>query len=175
MTVAEVSGTVETVMDGPVTETLVEETVTEETVTEETVVDEPVVAPAADAADPAPLAAPAPAASEAPLASRWPDVIDQVKSRNGLLGSILGSARPVSLEDSVLVVAFSTDFNRKTAEKTTNRQLIEVAFQRIYGSAYRLRGTVGDGETGVPSLLDDPVINFAQRTFGGQPKRVPTE
>src|SRR5262249_36916184 len=131
-------------------DSVVEETVViEETVA---IIDEPVAAVAA---------------ADAPLASRWPDVIDQVKSRNGLLGSILGSARPVGLEDSVLVVAFSTDFNRKTAEKTTNRQLIEVAFQRIYGSAYRLRGTVGDGEAGAPSLLDDPVINFAQRTFGG--------
>ncbi|MBV9323734.1 MAG: DNA polymerase III subunit gamma/tau [Chloroflexi bacterium] len=119
---------------------------------------------------------PAPALASPPLASRWPDVIDQVKSRNGLLGSILGSARPIGVEDSVLVVAFSTDFNRKTAEKSTNRQLIEVAFQRIYGSAYRLKATVGDGDaSGAPSLLDDPVINFAQRTFGGEPRRVPTD
>jgi DNA polymerase-3 subunit gamma/tau len=157
----------------PVVDAVVAETVVaDETVAQDTVVEEGAIEEAVVVVD-EPVAAVA--ANEGPLASRWADVIDQVKSRNGLLGSILGSARPIGVEDSVLVVAFSTDFNRKTAEKATNRQLIEVAFQRIYGSAYRLRGTVGDGEAGAPSLLDDPVINFAQRTFGGQPKRVPTE
>ena len=109
------------------------------------------------------------------LRSRWPDVIEQVKRRNGLLGSILGSAKPLSIEDAVLLVAFGTDFNRKTAEKTNNRQLIETAFERVYGSAYRLRCTIDAPEEGSPSLLDDPVINYAARTFGGQPKRVASE
>ena len=136
-----------------------------------------VPAPAAAVAEvPAPVAAvaevPAPAlVGDQALKARWPDVIEQVKRRNGLVGSILGSAEPLSLEESVLVVAFSTDFNRKTAEKATNRQLIETAFERVYGSAYRLRATVPAGADG-PGLLEDPVINYAARTFGGQPRRV---
>ena len=139
-----------------------------------------VPAPAAAMAEvPAPAAAvaevPAPAPSvvgDQALKARWPDVIEQVKRRNGLVGSILGSAEPLSLDDSsVLVVAFSTEFNRKTAEKATNRQLIETAFERVYGSAYRLRATVPAGSDG-PGLLEDPVINYAARTFGGQPRRV---
>jgi DNA polymerase-3 subunit gamma/tau len=110
------------------------------------------------------------------LKLRWPDVIEQVKNRNSLLASTLGSAHPMGLEDNVLVVAFATDFNRKSAEKTTNRQLIETAFQRVYGMAYRLRCTVSStAETGAGGLLDDPVINYAARTFGGQPKRVTTD
>lgn len=111
-------------------------------------------------------------AFDSSLRNRWLDVVDHVQRRNGLLASIVRSAEPLSLEDSVLVVAFSTEFNRKTAEKATSRQLIESAFERVFGTAYRLRCTVANGESG---LLDDPVINFAQRTFGGQPKRVPTE
>jgi DNA polymerase-3 subunit gamma/tau len=118
-------------------------------------------------ATPAPEPAPPAASGDAPLKLRWADVVDHVKSRNPLFGSMLQSAEPIALEDSVLVVAFSTEYNRKSAEKTANRQLIETAFERVYGSAYRLRGTVAAG------LLDDPVINFAQRTFGGEPKRVP--
>jgi len=107
---------------------------------------------------------------------RWPDVIEQVKNRNSLLASTLGSAHPMGLEDNVLIVAFATDFNRKSAEKATNRQLIERAFERVYGTAYRLRCTVSQGtEAGVGGLLDDPVINYATRTFGGQPKRVTTD
>jgi hypothetical protein len=100
-------------------------------------------------------------------------VVDQVKSRNGLLGSALGSAHPLAIEDQVLIVAFATEFNRNSAEKPTNRQLIERAFERVYGTAYRLRCTVSTGaEAGVGGLLDDPVINYATRTFGGQPKRL---
>ena len=106
------------------------------------------------------------------LAERWPDVIEQVKQRNGLVASILNSAQPLRIEDSLLVVAFSTDFNRKTAEKTTNRQLIETAFERVYGTAYRLKCTVAEAGDGGPSLHDDPVINYAVRTFGGQPRRL---
>jgi DNA polymerase III subunit gamma/tau len=109
------------------------------------------------------------------LTSRWPDVIEQVKNRNPILASLLGSAHPVGVEDSVLIVAFGTDFNRKSAESKTHRQLIETAFERVYGTSYRLRCTVRSEVEGGPNLLDDPVINYAARTFGGQPKRVAAE
>jgi hypothetical protein len=106
------------------------------------------------------------------LRSRWLDVVDHVQRRNTLLAAMVRSAQPIAVEDSVLTVAFSTEHNRKSAERSTSRQLIESAFERVYGSAYRLRAVVAaDGA----NLLEDPVINFAQRTFGGQPKRVPTE
>jgi hypothetical protein len=92
--------------------------------------------------------------------------------RNGLLASIVRSAQPVTLVDAVLTVAFSTDYNRKSADKSTNRQVIEAALERVYRAPYRLRAILAQD---AGSLLDDPVINFAQRTFGGEPRRVPTE
>jgi DNA polymerase-3 subunit gamma/tau len=108
------------------------------------------------------------------LRSRWPDVIEHVKNRNPILASLLGSAQPMAVEGdgSLLVVAFGTDFNRKSAESRTNRQIIEAAFERVYGVAYRLRCMVRNGADGEASLLDDPVINYAARTFGGEPKRL---
>jgi DNA polymerase-3 subunit gamma/tau len=115
-----------------------------------------------------------PAASALQL--RWPDVVEHVKNRNSLFGATLGSAHPVGLTENVVTVSFATEFNRKSAEKSTNRQLIETAFERVFGTAYRLRCTVSSGtEAGVGGLLDDPVINYATRTFGGQPKRVSTD
>jgi DNA polymerase III subunit gamma/tau len=125
-----------------------------------------------------PAAAPPPrvlAAADGALTLRWPDVVDQVKSRNGLLASALGSAHPLAIQDNVLVVAFATEFNRNSAEKAANRQLIERAFERVYGTAYTLRCTVRTETDGGTNLLDDPVINYAARTFGGQPKRVTAE
>jgi DNA polymerase-3 subunit gamma/tau len=131
------------------------------------VVGEPIVAAGEDA--PAP---PTPVAGDASLQARWPDVVEHIQRRNGLLASIVRSAHPLSLDDLVLTVAFLTEYNRKAADKSTNRQVIEAALERVYGGAYRLRAIVA-ADSG--SLLDDPVINFAQRTFGGQPKRVPTD
>jgi DNA polymerase-3 subunit gamma/tau len=144
------------------------------------VVERPSAEPASGTADgpPAPTATEAPAApivADTSLKARWPDVIDQVKSRNPILASLLGSAQPLGVEDNLLIVAFGTDFNRKSAEKSTHRQLIETAFQRVYGTAYRLRCTVDKHSDASPSLLDDPVINYAARTFGGKPKRVGSE
>jgi DNA polymerase-3 subunit gamma/tau len=106
------------------------------------------------------------------LRDRWPDVIEHIQRRNGLLASLVRSAQPLGVEESILTVAFSTELNRKSAERATSRQLIETAFERVYGTAYRLRAIV---VTEGGNLLDDPVINFAQRTFGGQPKRVSTD
>lgn len=130
---------------------------------------EPVSAPASEPVT-APPPAPPPARSDASLVDKWADVVDAVKERNGLLASNLSSAEPVSIEKTVITVAFSTEFNRKTAEKSMNRQLIEAALKRVYGAELRMNATVANGEAA--SLLDDPVINFAQRTFGGQPKRL---
>jgi hypothetical protein len=128
---------------------------------------------------PSPSASPPPPPSvpsgEPSLLNRWPDVIDHVKNRNPMLASALISAQPLAVENTSLVVAFASDFNRKSAESARNRPLIETAFQRVYGTPYRLRATVASGGENAPNLLDDPVINFAQRTFGGQPKRVPTD
>jgi DNA polymerase-3 subunit gamma/tau len=116
------------------------------------------------------------AAAASALQLRWPDVIEHVKNRNSLFGATLGSAHPVGIEENAVIVSFATEFNRKSAEKNTNRQLIETAFQRVYGTAYRLRCTVSSAaEAGAGGLLDDPVINYATRTFGGQPKRVSSD
>jgi DNA polymerase-3 subunit gamma/tau len=131
--------------------------------------------PVAETSSAAPPPPPPASRDDSGLAAKWADVVDQVQSRNGLLASIVRSAHPLGIENSILIVAFSTEYNRKAAEKPTNRQLIETAFERVYGTAYRLRGTVANGDSEAPNLLDDPVINYAARTFGGQPKRLSSD
>jgi DNA polymerase-3 subunit gamma/tau len=132
------------------------------------------VASAAAAASSTPRESEAVGASAESLQQRWPDVIDHVKSKKPILAALLSSAHPEHLDGNVLTVAFSTDFNRKRAELAANRQTIEDGLQHALGRALRLKCTVQtESNGGEPSLLDDPVINFAQRTFGGQPRRVP--
>ena len=136
---------------------------------------QPEAPPAVPAATPPAVAEPGQPRDTAALAARWPDVIDHVRSRNPLLASLLGRAVPISLDDNVLLVGFATDFNRKRAEASSNRQIIEDALQRVFGHALRLRCSLHSSADGQPSLLDDPVINFAARTFGGEPRRLPAQ
>ncbi len=104
---------------------------------------------------------------------RWPDVVELVRARKPLVAAAMSTARPLRIEGQTLVVDFGTRFHRGTAEKTANRPIIEAAIKQAVGQELRLRCTVGsEGETG-SSLFDDPVINFAARTFGGEPRRVP--
>ncbi len=115
-------------------------------------------------------------ADAASLRAKWPDVVDHVKARNGILGSLLTSANPIQVEDGdALVIEYVTDFNRKRAESSSNRKLIEEAIQHAFGRRYRIRSTTAAATAGAPSLLDDPVINYAARTFGGQPRRIAPE
>jgi DNA polymerase III gamma/tau subunit len=139
----------------------------------------PEVSASAKVEEPATVSAPAkvegavPAPDAAALRAKWPDVVEHVKAKNGILGSLLTSARPQHLENGdALVVEFVTDFNRKRAESSPNLKLIEDALEHALGRRFRLRGTVGSGTDRGQSLLDDPVINYAARTFGGQPRRI---
>jgi hypothetical protein len=109
------------------------------------------------------------------IRSRWPDVIDHVKSRKPILGALLSSAQPQTLEHNILTVAFGTDFNRKRAELAANRLAIEAGLHHALGREFHLKCTVLSHEGGAPSLLEDPVINFAARTFGGEPRRMDGE
>jgi hypothetical protein len=92
-----------------------------------------------------------------------------------MLGALLTSARPLAVDDDVLTILFETEFNRKRAEIGANRLAIEAGVQHAMGRAYRLRCTVGTQADGARSLLQDPVINYAARTFGGEPRRVSSE
>ncbi|HYY88317.1 MAG TPA: hypothetical protein VFA49_05950, partial [Chloroflexota bacterium] len=107
------------------------------------------------------------------IQARWPDVVDYVTQRKRMLGVMMSSTQPLGLEEGGqrLVVGFGTDFNLKRAEQFGNRQAIEEGVRHVYGRSYRLRCTLGASGEGT-ALLDDPVISYAVRTFGGEPRRV---
>ncbi len=131
--------------------------------------------PAAPPAAPTPVPPPPAADPSTDLVrSRWPDIVDHVKSRKPILGALLSSAQPIALQDAQLTVAFGTDFNRKRAELAANRQAIEAALRHALGTQLKLVCTTASSN-GEQGLLEDPVINFAQRTFGGEPRRLGDE
>ena len=99
-------------------------------------------------------------------------MVEHVTARKRMLGVLMSSAQPLGVEDGGerLVVAFGTDFNLKRAELAANRQAIEDGVRHVFGQPYRLRCTLAAGSAS--ALLDDPVISYAVRVFGGQPRRL---
>jgi DNA polymerase-3 subunit gamma/tau len=115
-------------------------------------------APTPQAAPPAP-AAPAPAAPAAPapmphdgppelatVAACWPAVIELVRQENQLLASVLADARPVSLTDQDVTLAFPTDraFYKRKAEQDENRRTTAEALRSVIGTMLRLRYELRD-------------------------------
>jgi DNA polymerase-3 subunit gamma/tau len=140
----------------------------------------PLAAPDAPTSPPLPEPIPRPSATAAldlaTIQARWPDVVEHVTARKRMLGVLLSSAQPLGVEAPAdqhgerLVVGLGTEFNLKRAELAANRQAIEDGVRHVFGQPYRLRCTLAAGSAS--ALLDDPVISYAVRVFGGQPRRL---
>ena len=115
-----------------------------------------------------------PGLTAAEVQARWTDVVEHVTAKKRMLGVLMSSARPLGVEDGEsgerLVIGFGSEFNLKRAELAANRQAIEEGVRHVFGRPYRLRYTLASG--GASGLLDDPVISYAVRAFGGQPRRI---
>jgi DNA polymerase III subunit gamma/tau len=137
---------------------------------------EPIAEPAAEVPDEQVAAEPpdehTAAHQLAAVQARWADVVEAVTARKRMLGVLMSSAQPIGVEEGGerLVVGFGSDFNLKRAELAANRQAIEEGVRHVFGRPYRLRCTLA--ATGGSPLLEDPVINYAVRAFGGQPRRL---
>ncbi len=104
---------------------------------------------------------------------RWDRVKEHAKSLRPGLATSLSSSEPIALADSKLVVAFASDFNRKRAERADNRRAIQEGVRQELGRELQIVCTLPDASRGSgASLIDDPVINYAARTFGGRPQRL---
>jgi DNA polymerase-3 subunit gamma/tau len=127
----------------------------------------PSAAAAQAVAEPEPQAEAAPAPELEHVQQIWPAVADAVRERNGMLGALLGQARPIALEGDLLKVAFAEDatFGKKKAE--ANRELVVEALKGITGRglsvAYELSATAAQG----PALLsEDELLERLRSEFG---------
>jgi DNA polymerase III subunit gamma/tau len=94
--------------------------------------------------DPAPPPAGPP--ELATVTACWPAVIDLLNKDNQLLASSLAAARPVSLNDEALTIAFPTDkpFYLRKAEQDENRRATAEALRAVIGTALALRYELRD-------------------------------
>ena len=100
----------------------------------------------------------------------WAELVDHLKRAAGSpVRAALSTAKLLSIEGNTLVVDFGSSIHRKTAER--NREAIEQAIREALRQPYQLKCVVGSNNA-TPTLLDDPVISFAVRKFGGEPRRL---
>jgi DNA polymerase-3 subunit gamma/tau len=112
--------------------------------------------PAATPANAGPEPAPAPAHHGPPeletVAACWPAVIDVVRQENQMLAALLADARPVSLTDHDVTIAFPAGkaFLKRKAEQDDYRRATAEALRSVVGTMLKLRYELRD-ETELPA------------------------
>jgi DNA polymerase-3 subunit gamma/tau len=109
---------------------------------------EPVPEPASETEPeppPEPVREPLPRDIES-IYALWPEVVNLVRSENGLLGACIDEARPVAVDGEELTLAypFSAEFNKKKAESPANRAALGEALGALVGGRWRLRYELRD-------------------------------
>jgi len=127
---------------------------------------------AAPAPTPSPAArpAPAPTRSGAPPndeASTWTRVVEDVKARKIMLGSLLEQAHLGGIVDGELTILLTgSRFQRDTLNERTNRELILHAAKKYLGGVERISVAESDGGPG--DIRSHPAVKAAIQAFDGE-------
>ena len=94
------------------------------------------------------------------IVDSWPAVIDVVGKENAMLAALLADARPVSLADQSVTIAFpiGAAFLKKKAEQDDHRRAAAEAFRSVTGQALRLRYELSD-EDPAQAQPDAPLLS----------------
>jgi DNA polymerase-3 subunit gamma/tau len=79
--------------------------------------------------------------------SKWPAVLAGIKPFNHSLEALLRSSRPVSVQDSSLVIEVFYAFHRDRLDEEKNKRAIEKVVDEVLGSSLRLSFVLGSGDT----------------------------
>jgi len=140
--------------------------------------DAPAAPDAPSAAEPEPVEA-AVAVAEVSLdlpgvVELWPAILDTVRERHAMLGTVLAEARPVAVVDREVTFAFdpSQTFLRRKAEDATCRELLQEAFRTLVGVAprvaYELRERGAAEVAEAPVLTEDEWIARLKQEFDAE-------
>jgi DNA polymerase III gamma/tau subunit len=132
--------------------------------------------PAPEAAAPAtPPAAEAPPLELEQLQDAWHrSVLAAVQSRSIPVASLLGEARPSSLEGEILTLEFpaTADFHRRQAEEPKNLTVIRDALLEVTGRRLQVALAIGEAEEAVlaadEELTEEALISMFKDTFDAQ-------
>jgi DNA polymerase-3 subunit gamma/tau len=136
--------------------------------------------PVPSAADPVPSATdPASATAVSDMARMWLAVIELVRGGNAMLGVLLESARPQSVTERELVLAFPPEaaFYKRKAEQDDYRRTTAEAVRNVTGMALTLRYELAEmqphaGEDGavaeVKPMSDEELVQRFMDEFGAE-------
>ena len=129
-------------------------------------------APAQPPAQAPAAAAPAPPAE---LKTLWPAVLQRVGEGEGgeMLAALLADARPVALEEDVLVLSYpaSASFSKRKIEDRANGERLGRALEVVAGRSYAVRFELSEEEQAAadaPRLTEDEVIERFKSTFDAE-------
>jgi DNA polymerase-3 subunit gamma/tau len=125
---------------------------------------------------PEPIPEPIPVALELDrIVASWPAVIDVVRQGNAMLAALLADARPVSLGDQSLTIAFpiGAAFLKRKAEQDDHRRMAAEAFRSVTGQALRLCYELSDedpaeGQPDAPALSGEELVRRFVEEFDAE-------
>ena len=127
---------------------------------------------AAPAPTPSPAARPAPSPPRPGPApndegSTWARVVEDVRARKIMLGSLLEQAHPGGIVDGELTIVLTgSRFQRDTLNERTNRELILHAAKKYLGGVERISVAESDGGPG--DIRSHPAVKAAIDEFDGE-------
>ncbi|WP_157965534.1 DNA polymerase III subunit gamma/tau [Euzebya rosea] len=135
---------------------------------------------AAAAADPQPQAAAADRARAGgaedlqAIVNAWPAIMDMLGGTSRRLAAIFGEGTPIAIAEGALILRFAFDFHAQQAGDGDSARTVADIVERVVGTRYRIRATVGAVEEDPPSphvKVDDEasaVINHEAAEAAGE-------
>jgi DNA polymerase-3 subunit gamma/tau len=120
-------------------------------------------------------AAPASALDLDVALASWPAVVDMVRGRNVMLGALLADARPVSVGEREVTIAFPSGaaFLKRKAEQDDYRRVTAEALRTVTGSALALRYELREADDpaaqpGTPALSGEELVRRFLEEFDAE-------
>lgn len=129
-------------------------------------------APGPTLPDPRPSSGPAPAGPSPPpsgpdLEAGWLRVVEEVTQKKPILGTVLGQAKPVSVEDGKLQVSMTGNhFHADLLADRSHGELADQAVRRHIPGATRVE--ISLSSTGADDTEQDPTVRAALEVFEGE-------
>jgi DNA polymerase-3 subunit gamma/tau len=128
----------------------------------------------------APAGEPSIELSLAAFSEVWPAVLERIEEESPRLAALLRQARPLSLEDQDLTLAWpeSAAFSKRQAEDPAKRELIAQSIRAVTGASLRLAHELRDDDPQLPQdaeISDDELVTRFKAEFDAEELPPPTE
>ncbi len=109
------------------------------------------------------------------FAEMWPAVVESLGSESPRLAAILQEARPTSLADQDLTIAWpeSAAFSKRQAEDPEKRELIAQSIRAVTGASLRLAYELGGEHQPVETISEDELVDRFKQEFSAVEEEPP--